>query len=52
MGKFRSLFKVRQPGHGEKFEKRVKRAIASAKRKKFPSYDKSNVKGKKAVKAK
>jgi hypothetical protein len=50
MAGFRSLFKVRQPGHGEKFEARVKSAIASARKMTFPSHDRSaNSGGKKAV---
>lgn len=47
---FRSLFKVRQPGNGEKFEKRVKGAISRARSLKFPSNDNSqNSGGKKKV---
>jgi hypothetical protein len=37
----RDLFKVRKPGHGEQFEKRVKNASASRKAEKFPSHDNS-----------
>jgi hypothetical protein len=37
MAGFKSLFKIRQPGHGEKFENRVSAAIASARAKIFPS---------------
>jgi len=33
----RSLLKVRQPGHGSKFEGRVKAAISEARVKVFPS---------------
>lgn len=48
---FKELFKVRQPGHGETFEKRVKSAIASARAKTFPKKDNSqNSGGRKAVK--
>lgn len=48
---FRDLFKVRQPGHGEAFEKRVKGAIASSKSRSFPKKDNSqNSGGRKAVK--
>ena len=50
---FRDLFKIRQPGNGEKFEKRVESATSSARRKKFPSHDNSqNSSGKKEVKVK
>ncbi len=48
---FRDLFKVRQPGYGEKFEKRVSNVIAQSKKRSFPSEDNSqNSGGKKAVK--
>jgi hypothetical protein len=48
---FKSLFKVRQPGHGSVFEGRVKGAIASARAKTFPKKDNSqNSGGKKGVK--
>jgi hypothetical protein len=48
---FKSLFKVRQPGHGEAFEARVKSAIASGKSRSFPKVDNSqNSGGRKAVK--
>ena len=48
--KLRSMFKVRQPGNGSRFEGRVKSAIASARAKVFPSYDHSqNSGGKKGV---
>jgi len=51
MAGFRSLFKVRRPGHGSQFEKRVASAIATAKAKRFPSEDNSqNSGGKKGVK--
>ena len=47
---FKSLFKVRKPGNGGAFEKRVKSAIASAKAKVFPSSDNTaNSYGKKGV---
>ena len=47
---FKSLFKVRQPGHGSKFEGSVKSAIAKARAVKFPSTDRSeNSGGKKEV---
>ena len=50
MAGFRSLFKVRHPGHCEKFEKRVKAAISKARAMKFPSHDRSaNSGGKKSV---
>jgi hypothetical protein len=48
---FKSLFKVRKPGNGSAFEKRVKSAISSMRAKTFPSSDKSaNSGGRKAVK--
>jgi hypothetical protein len=48
---FKSLFKVRKPGNGGAFEKKVKSAIASAKAKVFPSHDNSqNSSGKGGVK--
>ena len=34
---FKQLFKVRQPGHGESFEKRVMAAISESKARVFPS---------------
>jgi hypothetical protein len=47
---FKSLFKVRKPGHGEQFEKRVKSASLRAKAVKFPGKDNSaNSGGKKGV---
>lgn len=47
---FKSLFKVRQPGNGNKFEARVKSATSEARKKKFPSTDRSeNSGGKKEV---
>lgn len=50
---FRSLFKVRQPGNGEKFEKRVADAIKKARGIKFPSHDRSqNSSGRKVVNTK
>lgn len=45
-----SFFKPNKPGKGGSFEERVKKAISSARRKKFPSFDRSqNSSGKKAV---
>lgn len=53
MAEFKSLFKVRRPGNGEAFEKKVASATASARAEKFPSKDSSaNSGGKKAVGAK
>lgn len=46
---FKNLFKVRKPGNGSSFEKRVLSAIASAKAKKFPSKDNSQNSGGKKV---
>lgn len=46
-----SFFKPKNPGKGEKFENRVKKAISKARGMKFPSFDRSqNSGGKKAVK--
>ena len=51
MGKFTSLFKVRKPGNGGAFEKKVANAIKTVIAKKFPAKDSSaNSGGKKAVK--
>lgn len=44
---FRSLFKVRQPGHGKKFEARVASASKASKAEKVPVYDNSQDSGKK-----
>ena len=47
---FRDLFKVRQPGNGDKFEARVKSAASEARNKKVSSTDRSeNSGGKKEV---
>ena len=49
--KFRSMFKVRKPGNGGAFEKRVKSAVSTARAKVFPSKDNTqNSGGRKRVK--
>lgn len=48
---FRSLFKVRKPGHGDKVQKGFEAASKRSKAVKFPSKDNSqNSGGKKGVK--
>ena len=45
-----SFFRPKNPGHGEKFENRVKSAVSKARAIKFPSTDRSeNSGGKKGV---